>query len=387
MQEKEINDISQSISVSEEEYLARIKLNAAFPFNAEKSHSLMKIYGNASEAVKADTYSLFKDAAFTLDCAEKTARFFKRFSSEKELDLAERNGIRIIVREDCSYPERIAFIYGAPIVLYVRGNCDVFGRTAVAIVGTRTPTPYGTRMAGNIAEGLSKAGVVVVSGLARGIDSAAHKATLSAKGITWAVLGSGLLKTYPKENRRLADEIANSGGAVISEYPLTQSARQTSFPLRNRIISGLSNATTVIEGTFCSGSLITARCALEQGREVLALPGQADNRYSQGPHYLIKNGAWLCESAEDILSCLNKDCKKQLVPGKREEKRPEFQIESLSPENAVIYKTISEEKDGLTADELSVRCSGSTVQQMSVALFELEVAGIIFQKAGRYFAR
>ncbi|MBO4555571.1 MAG: DNA-processing protein DprA [Elusimicrobiales bacterium] len=381
----DINQKNICPGVKHEELLARIKLNAAFPYNTDRICLLMEIFGNASEAVKADAKDLFQKAGFTLDSAEKTVKFFKDFSSEKEIMLAEKNGIKILTKEDNEYPEKLSFICDAPIVIYTKGDCSNLNRTAAAIVGTRHPSPYGLRMASEISSGIAAHGVSVVSGLARGIDSAAHKAALACGGITWAVLGTGLLQTYPAENSYLADKIANSGGTVISEYPLMQKARQISFPRRNRIISGISNAVTVIEGTFRSGSLITARCALEQGRDVLALPGHADSIYSQGPHYLIKNGAYLAESADDVLSCITEEFRNKIRKAKKEEKIHSAEIEKLSAENAEVYNIIASDKNGFTADEIALKW-GKDVPLTSASLFELEVSGLICQKCGRYAA-
>ena len=375
-----------SNKITEKELLARITLNAAFPYNSGKSIALMKIFGSASEAVNAKAADLFSNAGFALDLAEKTARFFKEFPAEKELSAAESRGIKIIVQEDDEYPKKLSFIYDPPIVLYVKGNCSFFCRESAAIVGTRNPSPYGIKMAADFAAGLALSGVSVVSGLARGIDSAAHKSALSHCGTTWAVLGTGLLSIYPSENTRLADEIADSGGALISEYPLSQAARQINFPRRNRIISGMSNAIAVIEGTFQSGSLITARYALEQGRDVLALPGRADSKYAQGPNHLIKNGAYLCESADDIISCLNDDFRKKAYMEKKEKIKINASIELLTPESKKIYEIISKDDCGLTLDEIALR-SGQNIPQVSSSIFELETSGLICQRGGRYVLR
>lgn len=375
-----------SDKITEKELLARIMLNAAFPYNSGKSIALMKIFGSASEAVKAKPEDLFSIAGFPLDLAEKTAKFLKEFPAEKELSDAEKKGIRIIVQEDDEYPEKLSFIYDPPIVLYVKGCCSSFCRESAAIVGTRNPSPYGLKMTADFAAGLALSGVSVVSGLARGIDSAAHKAALAHGGITWAVLGTGLSNTYPYENAGLADEIAGAGGALISEYPLSQTARQISFPRRNRIISGLSNAIAVIEGTFQSGSLITARYALEQGRDVLALPGRVDSKYAQGPNHLIKNGAYLCESSDDIISCLNDDFRKKAYKEKKEKIKINASIESLATESRTIYEIISKDDCGLTLDEIVFR-SGQSIPQVSSSIFELETSGLICQRGGRYVLR
>ena len=380
MENKKINETTR-----QEEILARIRLNAALPYSADKANAIIHFYGSARESIKKSADELVGDGLLTIDMADRFSVSVRQFNAENEFSSAEKKGIRILIPDDPEYPERLSCIYDPPVLLYVRGDCSKFDTPAAAIVGTRHPTSYGLRMTDNISYGLAERGVAVASGLARGIDSAAHAAALRAGGITWAVLGTGLLETYPRENGRLADEIADSGGAVISEYPLRHTARQISFPRRNRIISGISNAVAVIEGTFKSGSLITARCALEQGREVLALPGRADSVYSQGPNNLIRNGAALAESADDIIGCFSSKFRRQVYSAEREEKRRNAAIMSLSPEAAAIYETIRNSENGLTIDEVCLHV-GYTAQQASAAIFELEVSGLTMQRLARYVA-
>jgi DNA processing protein len=173
--------------------------------------------------------------------------------------------------------------------------------TGLAIVGTRGPSPYGRKTATRLAEGAARAGLAVVSGLARGIDTAAHEAALAANGATWAVLGSGLSNVYPAANAELARRIAQTGGAVLSEHPLETEPLREHFPRRNRVISGLSFGTVVVEGALQSGAMITAKSALEQGRDVFAVPGPVDWELSRGPHRLIRDGAKLVETIDDVL--------------------------------------------------------------------------------------
>jgi len=209
---------------------------------------------------------------------------------------------RVLTRGDAEYPELLRVLAGAPERLWVRGALAL--APTVALVGSRRPTPYGLRMARRLASGLARAGVTVVSGLARGIDTAAHEAALEAGGTTWAVLGSGLDRLYPAENAGLAASIVAGGGAVLSEQPPWQGPRPAFFPARNRIISGLSWAVVVVEGDPKSGSLITARWAADQGREVLAVPGPADSALSRGPLELLRAGARPAAEAEDVLALL-----------------------------------------------------------------------------------
>ncbi len=219
---------------------------------------------------------------------------------DKELRLCERSGVDIITQADPRYPRLLHEIPDPPGVLFWRGEAHVNDQLAVAIVGTRHATHYGLRQAERLSAGLSRAGLTIVSGLARGIDAAAHRAALRAGGRTIAVLGSGVLNVYPPEHAELADAIRASG-SVISELPPLQKPMSGTFPQRNRLISGLSLGVLVVEAAHRSGALISASHAAVQGREVFAVPGPADSRTSRGCHRLIRDGAKLVESVEDVL--------------------------------------------------------------------------------------
>ena len=221
----------------------------------------------------------------------------------REIDVCREHGITILIESDEGYPRSLREIHDPPSVLFVRGQLLPSDAMAVAIVGTRHATRYGLQQAERLASGLARAGVTVVSGLARGIDGAAHRGAMAAGGRTIAVLGSGLLRLFPPEHQELADEIADSG-AVLSELPPEIEPRGGNFPQRNRIISGLSLGTIVIEAPERSGALITARLANEQGRDVFAVPGRVDSRPSRGCHRLLRDGATLVESVDDVLEQL-----------------------------------------------------------------------------------
>jgi DNA processing protein len=216
------------------------------------------------------------------------------------LDDAQRKGVAIVAWRDAAYPALLAHIYDPPVLLWVRGSPALLDRGAVALVGARAASPGGLEAAGELAYGLATRGVVVVSGLARGIDSAAHRGALEAGGTTVAVLGSGVDRVYPPEHGELASRIA-AHGALASEFPPGTPPLRGHFPLRNRIISGLCRAVVVVEAAERSGSLITARCALEQGREVMAVPGSSTSGRNRGAHGLIRDGAKLVETVDDIL--------------------------------------------------------------------------------------
>jgi DNA processing protein len=222
---------------------------------------------------------------------------------DEERQLASRAGVEIVTREDDAYPELLREIHDPPLCLYVRGDlaCLPRLRGSIAMVGSRRTTLYGVAMAESLATAAAYAGWPVVSGLARGIDTVAHEAVLAAGGCTVAVIGSGLGYMYPQENLDLARRIASSGGAVISEFPMMFKPERRTFPMRNRIISGVSRGTVVIEAGTKSGSLITASQALDQNRQVFAVPGRVDSPQSRGCHALIKDGAKLVERFGDIV--------------------------------------------------------------------------------------
>lgn len=222
---------------------------------------------------------------------------------DQELELIAKENIDCLDICDQDYPSLLKEIGNPPVVLYLKGNRKVLGKFLFAIVGSRNPTSYGISIAGDFSDQLSKRGVTIVSGLARGIDTIAHQEAIKG-GETVAVLGSGLLNIYPRENQCLAQEIACSG-AVISEFPLLSSPSKENFPRRNRIISGISRGVVVIEATSRSGALITARSACEQNREVFAIPGNINSPLCKGTHILIKEGAKLVDCLEDILEELN----------------------------------------------------------------------------------
>ena len=212
-----------------------------------------------------------------------------------------KNSIDIISIEDKEYPELLKHIYDPPINLYIRGNKEVLNMASIAIVGCRDASDYGLKNAKKFAYDLSKSGFNIVSGLARGIDSASHLGAVNAKGKTIAVLGNGLDFIYPKENVRLAQEILEMGGAIISEYPLGTKPDKMNFPARNRIISGMCNGILVVEAKERSGTLITLDFALEQGREIFAIPGNIDSENSFGTNDIIKQGAKLVTYAKEIV--------------------------------------------------------------------------------------
>ena len=278
-------------------------------------------------------------------------------------------GLHVIPWSDASYPAALSAISDPPPALWVGGNTTALTSPAVAIVGSRAGSPYGLAVAERLAGDLAARGIVVVSGLARGVDSAAHRGALAAKGATLAVLGSGADVIYPAEHRGLAREI-EADGAIISELVPGTPPQKQFFPLRNRIISGLSRAVLIVEAGEKSGSLITARCALDQGRDVLAVPGNVLSGRNRGGHSLLKDGAKIVETADDILEELGLPS-----PGHRLPNEPEDPVLAGLPAGESCDLDAIAGRTGLASARLLPR------------LFELELAGLVKRVGGGRFAR
>ncbi len=262
--------------------------------------ALLEAFGTPHAVLHAAPSDLLRVPGIGNQLARRIAVACDEIDVQAELARCAEQGITILTDADSAYPRVLREIYDPPGILYVRGEIQPQDALAIAIVGARHATHYGVSQAERLAGSLARAGITIVSGLARGIDAAAHRGALAAEGRTLAVLGSGLLKMYPPEHRELADEVARHG-AVLSEMPPLSPPSSGAFPQRNRLISGLSLGVLVIEASTNSGALITARHAMEQGREVFAVPGRIDSRLSHGCHRLIRDGARLVESVDDVL--------------------------------------------------------------------------------------
>jgi DNA processing protein len=295
---------------------------------------------------------------------------------EQDLALAEKNGVSIITFSDPDYPTLLRHIHDPPPVLYVRGRLHTDSLN-IAIVGSRNATSYGRGVTERLSSNLARRGFAVVSGMARGIDAAAHKGALAAGGKTIAVLGCGLDTIYPSENRSLFYRIAESG-AVISEFPFLTPPDARNFPVRNRIISGLALGTVIVEATQKSGSLITARLAAEQGREVFAVPGSVTSFKSMGTHRLIKQGAKLVEHVDDIIEELNIA---RPIPTIGTKEGP---VIPLTPEEKKVIDELSPYP--VHIDKL-VRDLSLSAAQVSSLLLQLELKGLVTQSPGKLFAR
>jgi len=281
---------------------AYIILNMLNGIGPVRLAGLLEFAGSAAAIFSRSETELVRVPGISESLASRIVHWEKEIDLEKELRMIERGGVTLLIRDDPAYPAILKDIHDAPICLYVRGTIpDTISEHSIAMVGTRNISHYGEQMARRLAESASYAGWVVVSGLAVGIDTIVHRATVNARGKTVAVLGGGLARLHPQENLQLARDIIAGGGAVISEFPMTLSPSRHTFPMRNRIISGLSQGTIVVEAGNNSGSLITAAHAIEQGRRIFAVPGNADASSSNGCNSLIRKGAVLVENFDHVL--------------------------------------------------------------------------------------
>ena len=308
-------------------------------------------------------------------------------------------GAQSIGIRDPRYPALLRDIFDPPILLFVRGRVELLESIMLGVVGTRRPTPYGLAATERLAGDLARAGLTIVSGMARGVDTTAHKAALAANGCTVAVLGCGVDVVYPAENRRMAAEIAEKG-LLLSEFPMGATAFPQNFPIRNRIISGMSTGVLVVEGAQYSGSSITAKLAIDQGREVFAVPGNITSKMSWGPNLLIKQGAKLVQDWNDVVVELPPDVRRQLIEHGR--------TRLLGAEAATVEGTQASLVDGPGAeagpvarkaletlkvdaavhlDQLVETLEGTSASEIIAALFELEMLGLVRQLPGKNFVK
>ncbi|HUK88537.1 MAG TPA: DNA-processing protein DprA [Terriglobales bacterium] len=342
---------------------------------------------------------VFRASLTELEAAGLRAPAAQALGTGKSLVLAQEEwsktaqaGAQIVALDDPAYPPRLKQIYDPPVALYVRGNLAALSEPGIAIVGTRHPTPYGLGMAERLACDLANRGVIIISGMARGVDTAGHRGALVARAKTVAVFGTGIDVIYPRENKKIADSILALGGALASEFPLGTFAAPQNFPIRNRIISGLAVGVLVVEAGEYSGTRITARCALEQNRELFAVPGNVTNKNSWGPNTLIKQGAKLVATWEDIWEELPSDVKQQLadrLPSATAEPATAslFEGQELPPHEKRVLALLKAD-EATQIDELVEQLEPElSSSEIFAALFELELAGKVRQLPGKNFVR
>lgn len=364
------------------EQLAEVTLHQVDGIGPRLRNRLLERFGSIHTATQASTRELRSVPGFGQLLIDRFRGILRVFDPTAHVAHCAANGIRIVLNDDPDYPPLLRHVEDRPSVLYCRGSFLREDSLAIAIVGTRRATPYGRRQAERFADALARCGFTIVSGLARGIDGAAHRSALAAEGRTIAVLGSGIESIYPPEHQSLAQEIAQQG-LVMSELHPSSRPRSGSFPRRNRLISGLSLAVLVVEAAPRSGALITARHALEQNREVFAIPGRIDQLSSRGCHALIRDGAKLVESVEDIVEELG-PLEEPVIVGPQQDKIQQPQELMLSEQENAVLQALSVE--ALTIDDLVLACH-LPVQRVLATLSVLEMKRLVVRLDGNRISR
>jgi len=362
--------------------LAYVRLTLIDGIGPKTVKKLLEHFGDVEKIFNASPSEISIATRLRLDKAEELLSEKNLKNSEDLLHFCEDNSVEIILPDDESYPRLLREIASPPFVLFLRGNARVLSAPQIAIVGTRKPTPYGLRSAEEFAYQLSALGVVVTSGLALGIDTAAHKGALKANRPTVAVLATGCEKIYPPENEKLAKEILKTGGVLVSEFPPNTAVRKQNFPNRNRIISGLSLGVLVAEAPEDSGALITASYAIEQNRQVFAIPARIDEKNFVGAMRLIQQGAKLVLSVKDIIE--------ELPPF---ESLAETRLGIPSTSDKTTPQTLDQEEriilDSLSAGSLDpsgiARKTGMLVQRVSAVLLKLQLKGAVVALPGNRY--
>jgi DNA processing protein len=361
---------------------ALVALNLIEGVGPIRVRQLLEHFGDAPAILSASRGQLLQVRGIGEDTAEAIARWEQTTDLAAELKRIADFGCRVVIQADPEYPEHLREIYDPPVVLYVKGELSARDKNSVAMVGSRMTTHYGIEVARKLAYQLAYLGVTVVSGAARGIDTAAHQGALSGKGRTVAVLGTGINLVTPPENVKLFEQIAASG-ALVTQFPFNRPADKQSFPIRNRIVAGMTLGTVVVEANLTSGALITANFATEYGRQVFAVPGRIDSPRSKGCHDLIKKGAKLCEGAEDILSEFE-----YLFPPSNRAPSPGqtgvLPALELGETEQKVFAHLSHEEIGI--DDV-IRKSGLPSSTVSVALLSLEMKRLVRQLPGKMFLR
>lgn len=317
-----------------------------------------------------------------------------RAAAESEVQRLEEQSAGFLTHDCPDYPDRLREIYDPPAVLWYRGDTSLLALPGIAVVGTRHPSPYGSGMAQMLSRELAARGLTILSGMARGVDSEAHKGALDARGKTIAVWGTGVDVIYPKENKRLAEQILTSGGCILSEFPLGTFPAPQNFPVRNRVLSGMSVGVLVVEAAEHSGTRITARCAMEQNRDVYAVPGNVTNKGSWTPNTLIKQGAKLTATWEDVWEDLPSQVRLELEDRLGEASASGsagsaslFSESNLPPAERLVFEQLRHD-ESVQLDDLIERLDGQLQSpEIFTALFELELAGRVRQMPGKHYVR
>ncbi len=381
---------------SQQAQLYWLALHLVPGLGARNALKLIRAFGNPQRIFHASLTEL-KTCGLPLAVAESIHSGISFEDAATEADKAKAAGAEVIVFQDERYPQRLKEIADPPILLFARGRAELLGSHSVAMVGTRRPTPYGRAVAQKLSQQLVEAGLTIVSGMARGIDSVAHRGALDNGGDTIAVLGCGVDVVYPRENKKLAEQIVEQG-LLLSEFPMGSTAFPQNFPIRNRIISGLAFGVMVVEGAQYSGSLITTRLALDQGREVFAVPGNIVSKQSWGPNLLIKDGAKLVQEVTDVVEELPLPVRQELAEGEQQRRaRRNAAAQGSGPKQGSLWqplhsplgqKVLSMLRVDTSShvDELIRHCAAPAGEVLT-ALCELELYGAVKQLPGKHFVR
>ncbi len=360
---------------------ACIALNLLPKIGPVRVRKLIDVFGSPEGILGAPRSELKAVQGIGADIAGNISEWASVIDLDRELRRIEELGLHILTWEDEAYPPLLKEIYDPPIVLYVKGEVTSKDRHGIAIVGSRRGTHYGLAAAKKFGFQLAHAGLSVVSGLARGIDTAAHEGALAGKGRTIAVIGCGLGNLYPPENKALADRIAEGNGAVVSEFPVDYPPDKQSFPMRNRIVAGWSLGITVIEAPARSGALITASQAMDQGRNVYAVPGQIDRPTSAGSNRLIQQGAKLVMDGSEILEDLGALFPEEAQDAQDQEDAPDITLEG---DELAVYEALGDSE--CLIDQISER-SGLPASTVSATLLRLQMRRLVKQLPGNYFVK
>ena len=353
---------------------------------ARLSARLLRQFGSPEAVFRA---SLRQLEACELPAATAQAVFKKEAFKRAEKELAAIraiSGCQLVNWTEPEYPQTLLQIYDPPVLFYLRGDAQILNAPSLAVVGTRRPTLYGTQMADRLSRDLAKRGIVIVSGLARGIDAIAHQGAVAVNGCAIGVLGTGVDICYPKENKKLYEKVLERG-AILSEFPLGTHPAPENFPIRNRIVAGMPLGAIIVEGAEYSGSLITARLAMEFGREVFGVPGNVTQAVSFAPNLLIKQGAKLVTSAEDVIEELPTPVRAALTSPEQPEsqQRNLLVAASLTGSGQKIYALLSSD-EARPIDEIVER-TGLHSSDVLATLFELEMKGFVRQLPGKQFSK
>jgi DNA processing protein len=381
-------------ALSSDESLHWLALRMSAGVGTRKAGQLVEIFRTPQAIFRASREEL-EEAGLSPAVAQSVASGCAFEEAAEQHEKAAKLGVQLVPITDSRYPARLKEIFDPPPLLYARGRVELLGHLMLGVVGTRRPTAYGTQVATRLSKDLSEAGLTIASGMARGIDTAAHRAVLDAGCDTVAVFGCGVDEVYPAENRKLAETLAEKG-LVISEFPMGAPPYPQNFPVRNRIISGMSAGVLVVEGGEYSGSTITAKLASEQNREMFAVPGNVTSKMSWGPNLLIKQGAKLVQEWNDVVTELKAEDRRRLVEQVRNrlnlnenggcESKEAFQASDLAANARVVLKALKNDVP-VGLETLIETIEGLGFSDIVAALFELEMVGLVRQLPGKSYIK